>query len=196
MKGSVLNFLKAEWKVSDTAFRSISFSDTIRKEEIRQILPKSLCPMNSTKKKLHTNKIENKDSILPTKHAKFQNLGPLFKQNIEIFFNNPLRWSFCIPVNYIKMEAHMKGSVLNFLKAEWKVSDTGSVHWASSLMNFLGKSFSEKCIALLQVSDHLAKWLQRKSCFRNWPIRNKTCLWQPNLLIDRDEMSNLYRGSP
>ena len=26
----------------------------------------------------------------------------------------------------------MEGSVLSFLKAEWKVSNTGSVHWASS----------------------------------------------------------------
>ena len=25
----------------------------------------------------------------------------------------------------------MGGSVLSFLKAEWKVSDTGSAHWAS-----------------------------------------------------------------
>jgi hypothetical protein len=30
--------------------------------------------------------------------------------------------------------------------------------------------------------------------FRNQPIRNKNCLWQPCLLTDRDEMSNLYRG--
>jgi hypothetical protein len=29
-------------------------------------------------------------------------------------------------------EAPMKGSVLSFLKAKWKVSDTGSAHWASS----------------------------------------------------------------
>ena len=28
----------------------------------------------------------------------------------------------------------MEGSVLNFLKAEWKVSDTGSAHWASSFI--------------------------------------------------------------
>ena len=27
----------------------------------------------------------------------------------------------------------MEGSVLNFLKAEWKMSNTGSAHWASSL---------------------------------------------------------------
>jgi hypothetical protein len=50
--------------------------------------------------------------------------------------------------------------------------------------------------ASYQVSYHLAKRLQMKSCFRNWPIRNRTCLWQPYLLIDRDEMSNLYRGPP
>jgi hypothetical protein len=31
--------------------------------------------------------------------------------------------------------------------------------------------------------------------FRNQPIRNKNCLWQPCLLTDRDKMSNLYRGS-
>jgi hypothetical protein len=31
-------------------------------------------------------------------------------------------------------EAPMGGSVLSFLKAEWKVSDTGSAHWASSFI--------------------------------------------------------------
>ena len=30
--------------------------------------------------------------------------------------------------------------------------------------------------------------------FRNQPIRNKNGLWRPCLLVDRDEMSNLYRG--
>ena len=32
--------------------------------------------------------------------------------------------------------------------------------------------------------------------FRNRPIRNKNCLWRPRLLMDRDEMSNRYRGPP
>jgi hypothetical protein len=41
---------------------------------------------------------------------------------------------------------------------------------------------------------HLAKRLQRRRFFRNQPIRNKNCLWQPCLSTDRDEMSNLYRG--
>jgi hypothetical protein len=29
---------------------------------------------------------------------------------------------------------------------------------------------------------------------KNQPIRNKNCLWWPCLLMDWDEMSNLYRG--
>ena len=31
--------------------------------------------------------------------------------------------------------------------------------------------------------------------FLNQPIRNKNCLWRLSLLTDRDEMSNLSRGS-
>jgi hypothetical protein len=50
--------------------------------------------------------------------------------------------------------------------------------------------------ASYQVSVHLAKRFQRKIFFRNRPIRNKNCLWQPYLLMEWDEMSNLYRGPP
>ena len=50
--------------------------------------------------------------------------------------------------------------------------------------------------ASYQVSVHLAKRLQRRWFFRNQPIRNKNCLWWPCLLMDRDKMSNLYRGPP
>jgi hypothetical protein len=34
---------------------------------------------------------------------------------------------------------------------------------------------------------------EEKTCL-NRPIRNKNCLWLPCLLMDRDNMSNLYRG--
>ena len=47
--------------------------------------------------------------------------------------------------------------------------------------------------ASYQVSYHLAKRFQRKSCFRNQTIRNKNCLWQPYLLTDWDKMSNFYK---
>ena len=40
------------------------------------------------------------------------------------------------------------------------------------------------------------KAVSEDKIFRNRPIRNKNCLWQPYLLMDQDEMSNLYRGPP
>jgi hypothetical protein len=36
--------------------------------------------------------------------------------------------------------------------------------------------------------------VSEEKIFRNQPIRNKNCLCQPCLLMNRDEMSNLYRG--
>ena len=48
--------------------------------------------------------------------------------------------------------------------------------------------------ASYQILIHLAKQFQRRRFFRNQPIRNKNCLWRTRLLMDRDEMSNLYRG--
>jgi hypothetical protein len=48
--------------------------------------------------------------------------------------------------------------------------------------------------AFYQVSVQLAKRFQRRRFFRNQTIRNKNFLWWPRLLMDRDEMSNLFRG--
>jgi hypothetical protein len=36
------------------------------------------------------------------------------------------------------------------------------------------------------------KAVSEEKIFRNRPIRNKNCLWQPYLSMDQDEMSNLY----
>ena len=43
---------------------------------------------------------------------------------------------------------------------------------------------------------HLAKRLQRRTIFRNQPIRNKNDLWWPCLKTDRDEMSNFIEDLP
>jgi hypothetical protein len=48
--------------------------------------------------------------------------------------------------------------------------------------------------ASYQVSVHLAMRFQRRRIKKNQPMRNKSRLWRPCLLTDRDEMSNLYRG--
>ena len=45
-----------------------------------------------------------------------------------------------------------------------------------------------------QISVHFGKAVSEKKIFRNRPIRNKNCLWQPCLLMDQNKMSNLYRG--
>ena len=38
--------------------------------------------------------------------------------------------------------------------------------------------------------------ISEENIFKNQPIRNKNRLWWPCLIMDRDEMSNLYRGPP
>jgi uncharacterized protein YlaI len=50
--------------------------------------------------------------------------------------------------------------------------------------------------ASYQVSVHLDKRFSEEKIFRNRPIGNKNCLWQPCLSMDQDEMSTLYRGPP
>jgi hypothetical protein len=36
--------------------------------------------------------------------------------------------------------------------------------------------------------------VSEEKIFKNRPIRNKNCLWRPCLLMERDNMSKLYRG--
>ena len=47
--------------------------------------------------------------------------------------------------------------------------------------------------ASYQVSVHMAKQYQRRTFFRNRPIRNKNCLWQPCLVMDYNKMCTLKR---
>jgi hypothetical protein len=42
--------------------------------------------------------------------------------------------------------------------------------------------------------DSFGQAVSEKKIFKNRPIRNKNCLWWPCLLMDRDKMSNLYKG--
>jgi hypothetical protein len=72
----------------------------------------------------------------------------------QITSTNFLLWNCLAKWTETWWEAHMEGSVLSFLKAEWKVSDTGSAHWASSSEPSIDASY--------KVSIHLAKWFQRR----------------------------------
>ena len=50
-----------------------------------------------------------------------------------------------------------------------------------------------RVIFLLTAQARVIFLLTEEKFFRNQPIRNKNCLWQPCVLTDRDKMSNLYR---
>jgi hypothetical protein len=49
--------------------------------------------------------------------------------------------------------------------------------------------------ASYQVTVSFGQTVSEKKNFKNQPIRNKNHLWRPSLFTDRDEMSNLYRGT-
>ena len=77
------------------------------------------------------------------------------------------------------------------LEAQWVEPVSFTFH---SALRKLNTEPSIHVDASYQVSVHMTKQFQRRTFFRNRPIRNKNCMWWPCLLTDRDEMSNLHRG--
>ena len=78
---------------------------------------------------------------------------------------------------------------------DWPIRNKNCLWWPCLLMDWDRMSNLHRGSSIdasYQVSVYLAKWFQRRRFFRNRPIRNKNFLWQPCLLTDRDEMSNLY----
>ena len=59
-------------------------------------------------------------------------------------------------------------------------------------MSNLYKKTFHRC--LLPSFESFSHAVSEEKIFRNRPIRNKNLLWWPCLLMDRDGMSNLYRG--
>jgi hypothetical protein len=135
-----------------------------------------------------------------------------FFGNWPIRNNNCLRWS-CLLTDRDEMTNHYRGPSIN---ASYLVS----IHLAKRFQRriFFGNWPIRNNICLCrpclltdrnkmsnlyrgpsidtsyQVSIHLDKRFQRRRLCRNWPTRNKNCLWRSCLLTDRDKMSNLYIG--
>ena len=96
------------------------------------------------------------------KHGRHRQFLFLIGRFLKIFFSETAwpKWT------EIWWEAPMEGSVLSFLKAEWKVSDAGSAHWASSLK---------------------AIWISIHSCwgghFGRQPVLNENTIYLQNMSI-------------
>jgi len=84
-------------------------------------------------------------------------------------------------------EAPMEGSVLSFFKAEWKVSDTGSAHWASSYRCRLLNSYIVFPVGsifnalYMYAKFNYCQFLRTKkvvvSCWKNYSVFQKRQSW-------------------
>ena len=88
--------------------------------------------------------------------------------------------------------------ILKISKSEIRIVCDGHAWNGSGQIENLDRGFKENLPyrASYQVLDDLVKAFSAEKNVLKWPIRNKNFLWWPCLLMDPDEMSNHYRGSP
>jgi hypothetical protein len=96
---------------------------------------------------------------------------------IDWFLKNLLLWNRVAKWTKIWLEASVKGSVESFLRTEWKVNDTDSTHWASSL---LLHSSTPLIVPLLQKTKFYIHWDSIIHVLLNWPLREDTPLIRPS----------------
>ena len=81
-------------------------------------------------------------------------------------------------------------AVLEIDQQESRIGYGGHVNGSKRNKQFLQRPF-HRCF--LPRFGQFGQAVSEQKIFRNRPIRNKNCLWWPCLLMDRDQMSNLYR---
>ena len=86
----------------------------------------------------------------------------------------------------------------SWLKTHYITSNTrGSVGWACvAHLSFCFEQTLYRTLhrCFLPSFGSFGQAVSEEKIFKNRPIRNKNCLWRLCLLMDRDKMSNLYRG--
>jgi hypothetical protein len=95
------------------------------------------------------------------------------------------------------MNRNLVGSILG--RSSIKIAHLVPIHlqtWPPQTIlvsDWLISKKSSPLKPLGQMNRNLVGSIQEK-IFNNQPVRNKNCLWQPRLLTDRDEISNINRG--
>jgi hypothetical protein len=115
---------------------------------------------------------------------------------MKIFRNRPIRNKNCLWQPYKLMDRDEMSSLKVLYKncsfcpdhyQTWPPQAIIVSDWSISknlqLWNMVGSIYGRSSIGT------------EMKIFRNRPIRNKNCLWQPYKLMDRDEMSSLYSFS-
>ena len=112
------------------------------------------------------------------------------ERNENFFRGPPTDASYQISVHLTKQFQRRRFKNLANQKQESPVADmfvNGSGRNEQSLQRTFHRCFLPRFGSFgLMVSE--------EKILKNRPIRNKNCLWRPCLLMDRDEISNLYRG--
>ena len=84
-------------------------------------------------------------------------------------------------------------AVLEIDQQETRIGYGGHVNGSKRNKQFLQRPF-HRCF--LPRFGQFGQAVSEQKIFRNRLIRNKNCLWWSCLLMDRDQMSNLYIGPP
>jgi hypothetical protein len=91
------------------------------------------------------------------------------------------------------MDRNLEGPLWEWLILFWSVNKHGRHRQFLFLMEqnepTLYRTF-HRCF--LPSFGSFGKAVSEEKIFRNRPIKNKNCLWQPYLLMDQDEMSNHF----
>ena len=94
---------------------------------------------------------------------------------------------------FSKRSLHLISNLVfsNKLEAQWAEPVSLTFHSALRKLHRTYRTF-HRCFP--PSFGSFGKAVSEKKIYRNRPMRNKNCLWQPCLLTDRDEISKLYRG--
>jgi hypothetical protein len=180
---------------TDNINQCVDISTTMIQNERVQLLNKvddidnELCDMDIAK---HVLQSENSDKM----EVKINNITSNNEELAESLTNNYVDETInntneTIDVSENKTETKTVNQIIEVIKE--RNEDQTSVN-SKMVMSKVVLKHSKNSPDILIGKVTGSNKLLLRIFFKNRPIRKKNCLWRPCLLMDQDEMSNLYRG--